>query len=147
MTFAIWNRLSQRFRPKPRDSQEATAPLDLSVDQVAALRELSSTPHWRAYSALLENLLAREAMSLFQGLSHERYLHQSGIVAGIRLILDLPDRVLQKVRELDDHRNARSRVSAHQSDPSGSTDATFFGTPWWDGYVRDRIARERTGAS
>ena len=145
MTFAIPRKFSplvekllKRWRPKqapPRNRESpAEPPLGLEVQQVAALRLLLQSPHWRHYSQLLETVTLNNVEQLLHPMSHDQYLFYTGVVFACRRIINLPDEILAKVANLEDHAHARTESQAAHK--RARADA-FLNTPFWDGYVAD----------
>ena len=127
--------------PRSKDSPEGR-PLGLEVQQVEALRRLRQSPHWPHYQALLETVTLNNVEVLLRSLPHEQYLFYCGVVFACRRLMELPDAILAKVTELEDHANVRNRIDA---DFQRARADTFLNTPWWDDYVRDSASRTATG--
>ena len=134
--------LLRRWQGKHRNPKDPLAPLGLDSQQVEALRHLRQSPHWLHYKQLLETVTLNNVEQLLLALPHERYLFQCGVVFACRRLMELPDQILAKVTELEDHKNARDRINANVEDARGDI---FLNTPWYDSYVRD--AASRTGGN
>ena len=120
-----------RLRGKP---QASAAPLGLDSQQVEALRLLRQSPHWPHYQQLLETITLHHVEQLLNAQPHDRYLFQCGVVFACRRLMELPEQILAKVTELEDHANVRARVEANYERNRANA---FLNTPWWDLYVRD----------
>jgi hypothetical protein len=83
---------------------------------------------------LLERTTWQNVEQLTKALPHDQYLFYCGVVFACRRLMELPQEILAKVTELEDHANARNRAAANARDAQG---AAFLNTPWWDAYVRD----------
>ena len=101
---------------------------------MAALRLLLQSPHWRHYSQLLETVTLNNVEQLLHPMSHDQYLFYTGVVFACRRIINLPDEILAKVANLEDHANARTKSQAAHERARADT---FLNTPFWDGYVAD----------
>jgi hypothetical protein len=110
---------------------------------VEALRRLRQSPHWPHYQALLETVALNNVEQLLRAQPHDAYLFTCGVVFACQRLMELPDLVLAKVTELEDHANARTRIEA---DYERSRADTFLNTPWWDSYVRDSARAGGNGA-
>ena len=120
-----------KLRPKPEDP---LAPLGLDNQQVEGLRLLRQSPHWHHYQHLLETVTLNNVEQLLLAQPHDQYLFTCGAVFACRRLMELPDAILAKVTDLEDHANARARVEA---DYERNRANTFLNTPWWNSYVRD----------
>ena len=117
-------------------------PLGLEAQEVQALRHLLQSPQWPSYSALLERATLANVERLLTALPHDEYLFYCGVVYACRRVSDLPELVLAKASQLEEHRNARERASAAEP---GAEGASFLNTPWWDSFVRDAVSRRTNG--
>ena len=118
----ILHRKARPSRPQPGVVQY---PLGLSADQVASLRQLSSTPQWRSLSEALEAVCEREMQAILGGLPQEQYQLKCGKVQALMDVLTLPETIDLKAQELDDHARRTTDVAP------GKRNLTFFGSPLW----------------
>lgn len=124
--------------PRNRESP-APPPLGLEVQQVEALRRLRQSPHWPHYQQLLETVTLNNVEQLLHALPHDQYLFYCGAVFACRRLMELPDAILAKVHDLEDHANARTESQAAHERARADT---FLNTPFWQSYVEDTDGRK-----
>ena len=140
MTSAILKRFSQMWKRRlsPKVPTATGQPLGLEASQVDSLRQLVSSPSYSSgLLPLLERIHEQQAEVLLQGLDHEKYLFQCGVVYAIRRLYQLPNEILTKVTELEARQDAR--VSADRSRDGRSI---FLNSPWWESYIADSASRK-----
>lgn len=132
----------QRSRPSPASAASPAsplAPLGLEPQQVEALRRLRQSPHWRHYQQLLETVTLNNVEQLLHALPHDQYLFYCGSVFACRRLMELPDAILAKVTELEDHAHARTESQAAHERARADT---FLNTPFWESYIADEDGRQ-----
>ena len=120
-------------RLKRNQSQARTDPhpypLNLSTDQLDSLRRLQSTPGWRQWQAVLEELYKNELARLVGGLEHKEYLVVSGRVQALETVYSLIDTLDRQAREIDEH---KPDTRATERQIRTQRDLAFAGSVWWD---------------
>lgn len=108
-----------------------------------ALRHLVQSPQYPSYLELLERVTWQHVEQLTKALPHDQYLFTCGVVFACRRLTELPQEILAKVTELEDHANARNRAANNARDAQG---AAFLNTPWWDSYIQDAARASGNGS-
>ena len=128
--------LSRWLARKPRHS---AAPLGLEAQQVSALKALAATPAWTHYLQALQAVAEQQAAELASGLPHDKYLFTCGALHALRRAYTLIDDVVTATQNITELTDARQRASAERERRARNV---FLNTPWYDGYIRDRIAAD-----
>lgn len=99
------------------------------------------TPTWPHYSAVLEAVYEQQARKFLGALPHDQYLFQCGVLFAIEQVMRAPEAIIDAVKLHKDMADARERASAEQERRTANA---FLNTPWWDQYIRDRVAQTPT---
>lgn len=78
----------------------------------------------------LEGVYEQHAQSILKGVPEDRYLFESGVIAGLRLAASLPDNLIEFSKTLKDRTHDRTAAG----------DAIFANTPLWREHVAARDA-------